>query len=56
MPKLWLFTEELENVNGSQRQRLYTSLATVLLLCCVKGVPNSETRALAIGCLSIANK
>lgn len=56
MPKSWLLTEELENLDSSARQRLYTSLASVLLLLCSDSrLPTSDVNSLAIGCLFLAD-
>lgn len=53
MPKLWALTESLLDSNETltQRDRSYTSLAVMLLLCRPQQVPNHHMMAALTRCL-----
>ncbi|UNI16449.1 hypothetical protein JDV02_002881 [Purpureocillium takamizusanense] len=56
VPKLWALTESLVGCDESanQRQRRYTSLAIMLLLCCSGQVRKPQMTALIGSCMEIA--
>ncbi|KAJ6441495.1 D-amino-acid oxidase [Purpureocillium lavendulum] len=56
VPKLWALTESLvgSDESANQRQRCYTSLAIMLLLCCSDQVRKPQMTSLIDSCLEIA--